>query len=59
MTYWLEILLWLVIAGFGIFAMIKVVNWSDKSIDSFPMPLAAVVVVGAFLLVIALQHYFV
>jgi len=59
LTYWLEVLLWLVITGFGIFAIKKAIDWSDRSIDSLPMPLAAVVVVGAFLLVIALQHHFV
>jgi len=58
MNYWLEILMWFVIGGFGIFVMTNVVGWLDKSTKSLPMQLAIVVVAGTFLLVIALQHHF-
>ena len=59
MTYWFEVLIWLVITVVGIFIMTNVVNWFDRSTKSLPMPLAIVLVVGTFLLVIALQHHFV
>jgi len=59
MTYWFEVLIWLVITVIGIFIMTNVVNWLDRSTKSLPMPLAIVLVVGTFLLVIALQHHFV
>ena len=59
MTYWFEVLIWLVITVIGIFIMTSVVNWLDRSTKSLPMPLAIVLVVGTFLLVIALQHHFV
>ena len=58
MTYWFEVLIWLVITVVGIFIMTNVVNWLDRSTKSLPMPLAIVLVVGTFLLVIALQHHF-
>ena len=59
MTYWFEVLIWLVITVIGIFIMTNVVNWLDTNAKSLPMPLAIVLVVGTFLLVIALQHHFV
>ena len=59
MAYWFEVLIWLVITVIGIFIMTNVVNWLDRSTKSLPMPLAIVLVVGTFLLVIALQHHFV
>ena len=59
MTYWFEVLIWLVITVIGIFIMTNVVNWLDTNTKSLPMPLAIVLVVGTFLLVIALQDHFV
>ena len=59
MTNWFEVLMWFFIAGIGIFIMTNVVDWLDKSTKSLPMPLAIVIIVSAFLLVIALQHHFV
>ena len=59
MTYWFEVLIWLIITVIGIFIMTNVVNWLDRNTKSLPMPLALVLVVGTFLLVIALQHHFV
>ena len=59
MTNWLEVLMWFVIAGVGIFIMTNVVDWLDKSTKSLPVPLAIVMVASTFLLVIVLQHHFV
>tara|TARA_B100001057_G_scaffold410796_1_gene426080 strand:+ start:147 stop:326 length:180 start_codon:yes stop_codon:yes gene_type:complete len=59
MTNWLEVLMWFVIAGIGIFIMTNVVDWLDKSTKSLPTPLAIVMVASTFLLVIVLQHHFV
>ena len=59
MAYWFEVLIWLIITFVGIFIMTNVVNWLDSRTKSLPMPLAIILVVGTFLLVIALQNHFV
>ena len=59
MAYWFEVLIWLIITFVGIFIMTNVVNWLDRRTKSLPMPLAIILVVGTFLLVIALQNHFV
>ena len=49
MTNWLEVLIYFIAAGIGIYTMTNVVNWLDIGTKNLPAPAANAVVVGIFL----------
>ena len=54
MTDWLEVLIYFITAGIGIYTMENVVNWLDKGTKNLPAPLANAVIVGIFLLILVI-----
>ena len=50
MTDCLEVLIYFIAAGIGIYKMTNVVNWLDKGTKNLPEPAANATVVGIFLL---------
>ncbi|GIR77426.1 MAG: hypothetical protein CM15mP80_00510 [Alphaproteobacteria bacterium] len=54
MTDWLEVLIYFIAAGIGIYTMTNVVNWLDKGTKNLPAPLANAVIVGIFLLILVM-----
>ena len=54
MTDWLEVLIYFIAAGIGIYTMTNVVNWLVKGTKNLPAPVANAVVVGIFLLILVM-----
>ena len=54
MTDWLEVLIYFIAAGIGIYTMTNAVNWLDKSTKNLPAPIANAVIVGIFLLLLVM-----
>ena len=54
MTDWLEVLIYFIAAGIGIYTMTNVVNWLDKGTKNLSAPVANFIVVGIFLLALVM-----
>ena len=54
MTDWLEVLIYFIATGIGIYTMTNVVNWLDKGTENLPAPIANAVIVGIFFLVLVI-----
>ena len=54
MTDWLEVLIYFIVAGIGIYTMTNVVNWLDKGTKNLPAPAANTVVIGILLLLLVM-----
>ena len=54
MTDWLEVLIYFIAAGIGIYTMTNVVNWLDEGTKNLPASIANTVIVGMFLLILVI-----
>ena len=54
MTDWLEVLIYFIAAGIGIYTMTNVVNWLHIGTKNLPAPLANAEIVGIFLLILVM-----
>ena len=54
MTDWLEILIYFIAAGIGVYTMTNVVNWLDKGTKKLPAPLTNAVIMGIFLFILVM-----
>ena len=51
-TDWLEVLIYFIPAGIGIYTITNIVNWLAKGTKNLPAPLANAVIVEIFLLIL-------
>ena len=54
MTDWLEVLIYFIAGGIGIYTMTNIVNCLDNGTKHLPAPVANAVVVGFFLLLLVM-----
>ena len=54
MTDWLEVLIYFIAAGIGIYIMTNIVNWLDEGTKNLSAPITNAVIVGVFLLILVM-----